>query len=38
MIEDLHKKKVRKVIREDGSVEYEELRPSDPRMVGLEYL
>ena len=35
MIEEMDKKKVKKVIREDGSVEYEELRPSDPRMVGL---
>lgn len=34
----MNKKKVKKVVREDGSVEYEELKPSDPRMVGLEYL
>jgi hypothetical protein len=38
MIEDLGKKKVKKVKREDGSYEYEEVRPSDPRMMGLEYL
>jgi hypothetical protein len=35
MIEDLSKKKIKKVKKEDGSYEYEEVRPSDPRMVGL---
>jgi hypothetical protein len=34
----LDKKKIKKVVREDGSVEYEEVKPSDPRMMGLEYL
>jgi hypothetical protein len=35
MIEELDKKKVKKVVREDGVIEYEEIKPSDPRMVGL---
>jgi hypothetical protein len=35
MIEDMDKKKIKKVVREDGSVDYEEVRPIDPRMVGL---
>ena len=35
MIEDLSKKKIKKVKKEDGSYEYEDVRPSDPRMVGL---
>ena len=34
----MDKKKVKKVIRQDGSVQYEQVRPSDPRMVGLQYL
>ena len=38
MIEEMNKKRVRKVVREDGVIEYEEIKPSDPRMVGLEYL
>lgn len=39
IIENLHgNKKLRKVKREDGSYDYEEVRPSDPKMVGLEYL
>ena len=38
MIEDMKKKKIRKVVKEDGSIEYEEVKPSDPRMVGLQYL
>lgn len=38
MIQDLGKKKVKKVKKEDGTYEYEEIRPSDPRMMGLEYL
>ena len=34
----MDKKKIKKVVREDGSVQYEEVKPSDPRMVGLQYL
>ena len=29
---------MKKVKREDGSFDYEEIKPIDPRMVGLEYL
>ena len=38
MMEDMGKKKVKKVKNDDGTYEYEEVKPSDPRMVGLEYL
>jgi len=31
-------KKVKKIRKEDGSVSYEEIKPSDPRLVGLGYL
>ena len=34
----MDKKKIKKVVREDGSVQYEEVKPSDPRMMGLQYL
>ena len=38
MMEEMSRKRVRKVKQQDGSYDYEELKPNDPRMVGLEYL
>jgi hypothetical protein len=39
IIEDLDRnKKFKKVKREDGSVDYEEIKVGDPKIVGLEYL
>jgi len=39
LIEDMKKnKRVKKILKEDGSISYEEIKPADPRQVGLGYL